>query len=96
MNTGPEWTTDATLSSGKGATFQVFTASVGAHRLEIDVAPWGEGHLRIDGTEIAHITDANSRYQAFTRLKQIANSHLRERGIDLPPPGDAPPAERSP
>jgi hypothetical protein len=36
------------LAAGKGATVQEFVATVGDKRLEIDVAPWGEGHLKVN------------------------------------------------
>ena len=43
----PDWKSNDNLSVGKGATVQEFTATVGDAKLLIDVAPWGEGHLRI-------------------------------------------------
>ena len=43
-------------------------ATVGDDKLEIDVAPWGEGHLKVNGREIAHIDDAKDRRQAFREL----------------------------
>ncbi len=45
-------------------------------RLKIDVAPWGEGHLKVNGREIAHIDDAKDRRQAFRNLKKIAENYL--------------------
>jgi hypothetical protein len=42
-----DWKTNEKLAVGKGATVQEFVATVGGDKLEIDVAPWGEGHLRI-------------------------------------------------
>jgi hypothetical protein len=57
---------------GKGATFQQFVATVGVDTLEIDVAPWGEGHLRVNGREIAQVKDRKDRRQAFRDLKQVA------------------------
>jgi hypothetical protein len=42
------------LSVGKGATVQEFMAIVRADKLAIDVAPWGEGRLRVNGRPIAH------------------------------------------
>jgi enoyl-[acyl-carrier protein] reductase I len=44
-----------------GATVQEFMAVVGADKLAIDVAPWGEGHLKVNGHEIAHVQDAKDR-----------------------------------
>jgi enoyl-[acyl-carrier protein] reductase I len=69
----PDWKSNENLSVGKGATVQEFTATVGNDRLLIDVAPWGEGHLRVNGREIAHIND-----QAFRSLKRIADRYLEE------------------
>jgi hypothetical protein len=43
------WTSKEGLAVGKGATVQEFVAMVGADKLEIDVAPWGEGHSRVRG-----------------------------------------------
>jgi enoyl-[acyl-carrier protein] reductase I len=71
-----EWRTDQTLSVGKGATVQQFFALLGDDRLEIDVAPWGEGHLKINGREIAHIDDAKDRRQAFRAIKKIADHYV--------------------
>jgi enoyl-[acyl-carrier protein] reductase I len=73
-----DWKTAEGMAVGKGATVQEFTATVGNRKLKIDVAPWGEGHLRINGREIAHINDARDRRQAFSRLKQIADRYLEE------------------
>ena len=49
---------------------------MGVDKLEIDVAPWGEGHLRVNGREIARVNDAKDRRQAFHELKQIAERYL--------------------
>ena len=53
-----DWKTNEKLAVGKGATVHEFFATVGDEKLEIDVAPWGEGHLRINGREIAHTKSA--------------------------------------
>ena len=45
-------------------------------KLEIDVAPWGEGYFKVNGREIAHIDDAKDRRQAFRELKKIADRYL--------------------
>src|SRR3974377_299275 len=74
----PDWKTNESLAVGKGATVQEFTATVGDDKLLIEVAPWGEGHLRINGREIAHINDAKDRRQAFRNLKKIADRYLEE------------------
>jgi enoyl-[acyl-carrier protein] reductase I len=71
-----EWRTDQSLATGKGATVQQFFATVGADQLEIDVAPWGEGHLRINGKEIAHVNDAKDRRQAFRSIRKIADHYV--------------------
>ncbi len=71
-----EWKTNEVLAVGKGATVQQFVATVGDDRLEIDVAPWGEGHLKVNGREIAHIDDAKDRRQAFRAIKTIAERYV--------------------
>jgi enoyl-[acyl-carrier protein] reductase I len=72
-----DWKSKEGLAVGKGATVQEFVATVGDDKLEIDVAPWGEGHLRVNGREVAHVNDAKDRRQAFRDLKQIAEQYLR-------------------
>jgi enoyl-[acyl-carrier protein] reductase I len=69
-----DWKSIEGLAVGKGATVQEFVATVGDDRLEIDVAPWGEGHLKVNGKQIAHINDAKDRRHAFRELKKIALS----------------------
>jgi enoyl-[acyl-carrier protein] reductase I len=64
----PDWKTNEKIAVGKGATVQEFLATVGDDQLEIDVAPWGEGHLKINGREIAHINDEKDRRQGSKRL----------------------------
>ena len=71
-----EWRTDESLAVGKGATVQQFVATIGDDQLQIDVAPWGEGHLKINGREIAHVDDAKDRRQAFRTIKQIADRYV--------------------
>src|SRR5262245_47500464 len=56
-----DWKASEDLAVGKGATVQEFVATVGADTLEIHVAPWGEGHLKVNGRQIAHIKDAKDR-----------------------------------
>src|SRR5262245_12405045 len=75
--TKPDWRSNDDLAVGKGATVQEFIATVGNNKLEIDVAPWGEGHLRVNGQEIAHVNDAKNRRQAFRDLKEIAERYLK-------------------
>ena len=71
-----QWKTNEKLAVGKGATVQEFHALVGNDKLEIDVAPWGEGHLRINGREIASVDDAKDRRQAFRQLDKMAVRYL--------------------
>jgi enoyl-[acyl-carrier protein] reductase I len=79
----PDWKANETLATGKGATFHEFFAIVGNDKLEIDVAAWGEGHLRINGREVAHIDDAKDRRQAFRRLSGIANRFLEGQPLNV-------------
>jgi enoyl-[acyl-carrier protein] reductase I len=71
-----DWKPDENFPVGKGAGFQQFVATSGRDRLEMEVAPWGEGRLKINGIEIAHIDDAGDRARAFGRLQKIAERHL--------------------
>jgi enoyl-[acyl-carrier protein] reductase I len=64
------------LAVGKGATVQQFVALLGDDRLEIDVAPWGQAHLKINGREIAHVDDAKDRRQGFRAIKKIADHYV--------------------
>jgi enoyl-[acyl-carrier protein] reductase I len=76
----PDWRKKEGLAAGKGATVQEFVATVGDKRLEIDVAPWGEGHLKVNGREIAHVDDAKDRRQAFRKLAKTAERYLQGDG----------------
>jgi enoyl-[acyl-carrier protein] reductase I len=78
-----DWKTNEKLAVGKGATTQEFFATVGPNKLQIDVAPWGEGHLKINGREIAHIDGAKDRRQAFRDLDKMAIRYLA--GLALKP-----------
>jgi enoyl-[acyl-carrier protein] reductase I len=80
--TKADWKTNEKLGMGKGATVQEFTASAGGAKFEIDVAPWGEGHLKINGREVAHINDAKDRRQAFQELKKIADRYMEGKPIN--------------
>ena len=80
----PNWKTNARAAAGKGATLQQFVATVGADRLEIEVAPWGDGQLRVNGREVAHINGAAGREQAFQSLRKTA-----ERFLDVNGPKEA-------
>ena len=70
-----DWKTNSALAAGKGATVQQFVAILGDDRLEAEIAPWGEGHLRINGRDIARIDDAKDRRQAFREIKKIAERY---------------------
>jgi enoyl-[acyl-carrier protein] reductase I len=71
-----EWRTNEALAVGKGATLQQFVATVGGDQLEMEIAPWGEGQLKINGREIARISDAKNRRQAFRAIQQIAERYV--------------------
>jgi enoyl-[acyl-carrier protein] reductase I len=71
-----EWKTNEALAVGKGATLQQFVATVGNDQLEMEIAPWGEGQLKINGREIAQINDAKNRRQAFRAIQQIAERYV--------------------
>jgi enoyl-[acyl-carrier protein] reductase I len=72
----PDWKTKEGIAAGRGATVQEFFANIGEDKFEIDVAPWGEGHLRVNGRQVAHINDAKDRRGAFRELKKIADRFL--------------------
>jgi enoyl-[acyl-carrier protein] reductase I len=72
----PDWKANEELPVGKGATFQQWVAKVGDDKLVMDVAPWGEGHLKVNDREIAHINDAKDRREAFRNLNKIAERYL--------------------
>ena len=82
-STIPNWKKQEGLAVGKGAPVQEFVASVGGQRLEIDVAAWGEGHLKVDGREVAHVNDAKDRQQAFRKLAKAAEQYLQGNGLLL-------------
>jgi enoyl-[acyl-carrier protein] reductase I len=75
----PDWKTKEGLAAGRGATVQEFFANIGGDKFEIDVAPWGEGHLRVNGRQVAHINDAKDRRAAFVSLKRLQIVLSRER-----------------
>jgi hypothetical protein len=76
-----DWKPQEAVAAGKGATLQKFLALSGGHKLEIDVAAWGEGHLRVDGQELAIVHAAKDRRQAFRELSKIAARFLRDGSI---------------
>src|ERR1700756_4571819 len=84
-----DWKANGQLAVGKGATVQEFMAVVGADRLAIDVAPWGEGRLKVNGHEIAHVTEAKDRRQAFRELQKIADHYLQTRAAPFEKPGSS-------
>jgi enoyl-[acyl-carrier protein] reductase I len=51
-------------------------------KLEMDVAPWGEGHLKANGREIARINDAKDRRQAFRNLNKLAEGYLAQQTLE--------------
>ena len=73
-----KWEANDSLPAGKGATVQQFLATLGADAFEINVAPWGEGNLKVNGREVAQVKDAKDRQQAFRHLKQAAERYVRE------------------
>jgi enoyl-[acyl-carrier protein] reductase I len=77
-----QWNSTEGLAVGKGATVQEFVATFGKDKLVIDVAPWGEGHLKVNGREVAHVNDAKDRRQAFRDLKRIAERYLEARTLE--------------
>jgi enoyl-[acyl-carrier protein] reductase I len=77
-----DWQSNEGLAVGKGATVQEFVAMRDGEKLEIDVAPWGEGHLKVNGREIAHVDDAKDRRQAFRELKKIADRYLEGQSLE--------------
>ena len=83
-----DWKTNGGMAVGKGATVQEFLAIVGADKLAIDVAPWGEGRLRVNGQEIAHLKDAKDRRQAFRELKKIAEHYLQTKAAPFEKSGE--------
>ena len=81
----PNWKSNDKVAAGRGATVQQFVATVGGDKLEIEVAPWGEGQLKVNGREIAHVNDAKDRRQAFRDLEQHANRYLSASGASRAP-----------
>jgi enoyl-[acyl-carrier protein] reductase I len=77
-STKPEWRTNPDLPVGKGATFQQWVATVGGTKFEMDVAPWGEGHLRANGREIGDIQNAMDRRHAFRELNKMAEDYIEK------------------
>jgi enoyl-[acyl-carrier protein] reductase I len=76
------WKTSDKVAAGKGATVQEFFATVRGDKLEIEVTPWGEGHLKVNRQEIARVTDAKGRREAFAELKRAAHRYLTASGAN--------------
>src|SRR5436190_20055575 len=84
-----EWKANGELAVGKGATVQEFMANFGADKLAIDVAPWGEGRLKVNGHEIAHVKDAKGRRRAFRELQKIAEHYVQTKSAPFEKPDKA-------
>jgi enoyl-[acyl-carrier protein] reductase I len=52
------WEPNNEMPIGKGATVQQFLATLGNNQFEINVAPWGEGQLKVNGQEVARTAEA--------------------------------------
>jgi enoyl-[acyl-carrier protein] reductase I len=84
------WKVNQDLPVGKGTTIEEFVALAGKRKYVIDVAPWGEGRITVDGREIARLADAKDRQQAFRSLSVIAKQHLRGEPIKVSIPNRTP------
>jgi enoyl-[acyl-carrier protein] reductase I len=71
-----DWKPNQDFAVGKGAAVQRYAAIVGKDRFEIDVTPWGEGQLRVNGYHAARVDDAADSEQALRRLKLAARRLL--------------------
>jgi len=77
--TKPHWKAHAIPPAGHGAAVRQFVATVGSARFEIELAPWGDGTLKVNGVQIAQVRAARSHREALRDLKKIAARHLRKR-----------------
>lgn len=77
------WEPNKELPVGKGSTLQQFFTVLGKDRFEINVAPWGEGQLKVNGQEIARTADGKDRRQAFAILKRAAERYARGEPLEL-------------
>jgi enoyl-[acyl-carrier protein] reductase I len=75
----PHWKAHAGMPVGQSAAVQQFVATVGSVRFEIEVAPWGDGTLKVNGVQIAQVQAARSSRDALRDLKKIAARHMRRR-----------------
>jgi enoyl-[acyl-carrier protein] reductase I len=57
--------------------------TLGEDWFEINVAPWGEGQLKVNGKEVARTVEAKDRRQAFTILKQAAERYARGEPLEM-------------
>jgi enoyl-[acyl-carrier protein] reductase I len=53
-------------------------------KLEMDVAPWGEGFLRVNGREIGRIKDGKDRRHTFRELNKIAEVYIEGHASAFP------------
>jgi enoyl-[acyl-carrier protein] reductase I len=53
-----EWNANETLAVARGSAVQQFHATIGNDQLETEVAPWGEGHLKVNGRETSYVDKA--------------------------------------
>src|ERR1700758_1161538 len=71
------WEPNKDMPVGKGATVQQFFTTLGKDHFEINVAPWGEGQLKVNGQEVARTSEAKDRPHAFAALKAAAKRYAR-------------------
>jgi enoyl-[acyl-carrier protein] reductase I len=83
------WEPNKEMPVGKGVTVQQFFTTLGKDRFEINVAPWGEGQLKVNGQEVARTAEAKDRRQAFATLKQAAERYARGEPLDVARNGKA-------
>jgi enoyl-[acyl-carrier protein] reductase I len=83
------WEPNNDMPVGKGATVQQFFTTFGKDRFEINVAPWGEGQLKVNGQEVARTAEAKDRRHAFTTLKQAAERYAHGEPLEMPKNGKA-------
>lgn len=83
------WEPNKDMPVGRGSTVQQFFTTLGKDQFEINVAPWGEGQLKVNGQEVARTAEAKDRRQAFAVLKQAAERYARGESLELPKAGKA-------
>jgi hypothetical protein len=82
------WKSKDGLAVGKGATVQSFVSTVRGQELQIDVTPWGEGHLKVNGRQVAQVNDAKDKPSAISRNPRSASyrsGHSNPQAKGLPP-----------